>query len=111
MVFKKGERREGGKTHSHAGFEQDSEPSVSPDSELWFGSQTLIPASFVPELGSQLEDLLCVSAAAAAGDAAGGLLMVVSVGRPYPSHTYPLHLSANPNSRCVFLSLKKEDIK
>lgn len=73
------------KTQSHAGFEQDSEPPVSPDSELWFASQTLIPVSFMPKPGCQFEDLLCVSVAAAAGDASGGLFMVVST--VYTHHT------------------------
>ena len=67
----------------HAGFKQDSEPPDGPGSELWFaGSQTLIPVSFMPKLRCQFEDLLCVSVAAAAGDASGGLFMVVSTITP-----------------------------
>lgn len=80
---------------SHAGFEQDSEPPVSPASELWFASQTLIPVSFVPKPGCQFEDLLCVPIAAAARDSPGGLLMVVST--VYNHHTYRHYLPAYNN--------------
>lgn len=67
------------KAQSHAGFKQDSEPPGIPDSELWFArSQTLIPVFFMPKSRCQFEDLLWVSVAAAAGDASGGLFMVVS---------------------------------
>lgn len=67
------------KKRSHAGCEPDSEPPGCPGSELWFaGSQTPNPVFFMPKPRCQFEDLLCVSAAAAAGDASGGLVMVVS---------------------------------
>lgn len=81
------------KAQSYAGFEQDSEPPVSPSSELWFASQTLI--SFMPKPGCQFEDLLCVPVAAAARDSSGGLFMVVST--VYNHHTYRHYLPAYNN--------------
>lgn len=80
------EREIGGTNRAnHAGLEQDSEPPVTPGSELWL--KVLIAARVVPEHRSQLEDLLRVPAAAAAADAPGGLVVVVSGDLLFIRHT------------------------
>lgn len=59
----------------HVGDKQDSEPAVKARSQLQFFIQTLgLPDSFMPKL----QDLLCVSVAAAASGAQSRLFVVVS---------------------------------
>ncbi|TKS77632.1 hypothetical protein D9C73_011723 [Collichthys lucidus] len=91
---------------------KDSQPPDSPHSELRFtGGQAPIPVSFMPKHRCQFEDLLCVSVAAAAGDASGGLFMVKLKGFKLPtSLTYDDYFNNHfPKRKTSFQLIQSSD--